>query len=116
MQRITHDLIIETLKVMTRVERTLATFYGLCPDGTAEAHAFWHRLEQEELRHAQHLQRMADIIAERPDRFESNRTFSVAAIQTFLTYVESLIQRVRSNEIPTADQHRLLCMARDLEQ
>jgi hypothetical protein len=49
---------------MSRVERTLATFSGLCPDGTEEARAFWHRLEQNNLRHAVHsgLARSLNIV------------------------------------------------------
>jgi hypothetical protein len=116
MDRIPHELILETLKVMARVERSLAAFYGLCPDDTPDGRAFWGRLAQEEIGHAQIVQRMADIIAERPHAFEPNRAFTVAAMQTFLTYVESLIQRLRTNELPRTDQRRLLCLARDLEQ
>jgi cytochrome P450 len=70
----------------------------------------------EEMRHAQHLQRMAEIVAGRPARFEPNRAFSAAAIQRFMAYLESLTERARTNGIPRTDQHRLLCLARDLEQ
>ena len=116
MQPVAHALIIETLKTMARVERTIATLYSLCAEGTEESRAFWRHLVQEELGHAAAVQRMADIVAERPDQFQPNRAFTVAAVHTILTYVESLIQRVGSTALPRTDQHHLLCLARDMEQ
>jgi cytochrome P450 len=115
-RKIPRELTVDTLNVITRLERAMATFYHACAETPGDARNFWLGLEQEELRHAQHLQRMTEIIADRPGQFEPNRTFNAAAIQTFMTYLESLIERVRANEIPRTDQHRLLSLARDLEQ
>ena len=106
----------DTLSAITRLERAMATFYRACAETPGDARDFWLGLEQEELRHAQHLQRMAEIVAARPGRFEPDRTFNAAAIQTFMAYLEALIERVRANEVPRTDQHRLLSLARDLEQ
>jgi len=77
---------------------------------------FWLGLEREERHHAESMHRLADIVAERPARFEPNRVLNVAAIQTRMAYVESLVQRLRAGEIPRADQYRLLTIACDLEQ
>jgi hypothetical protein len=114
--RIAHARILETLKVLSRVERAMAGFYALCAEAGGPSHEFWLGLEREEHRHVGAIRRMAELVAERPDQFEPNRAFHAPAVQTFLTYVESLVQRLRTNEISRTDQHHLLCIARDLEQ
>ncbi len=106
----------ETLKALERLELSMASFYGLCAERTATGQEFWAALAREEDGHAAAVRRMAAILAERPDRFEPNRAFQVPAVRTFIAYVESLAQRLRTGEISQADQHRLLTLARDLEQ
>lgn len=116
MNRNSLALTADTLNLLSRLERAMAAFYRVCAEAPGDSREFWLGLEQEEVRHTEHLQRMAEIVAERPDRFETNRAFSAAAIQTFMAYLESLTERVRANEIPRTDQHHLLSLARDLEQ
>ncbi len=116
MQR--HDLAgtLDTLRALERLERALATFYGLCGDPAASEPEFWATLAGEEGGHAEAIRRMAAMLAERPERFEPNRAFRVAAIQTFRAYVESLADRLRTGGISRLDQHHLLSLAHDLEQ
>lgn len=116
MQR--HDLTgtLEALKELERLELALEAFYGLCGEPEASQSEFWAALAREERGHAAAIRRMAIVLAERPDRFEPNRTFHVTAIQTFRAYVESLAERLRTGGISRRDQHRLLSLARDLEQ
>ena len=106
----------ETLRELERLELALARFYNLCAERTANGPEFWAALARQEDGHAAAVRRMAGILAERPDRFEPNRAFQVPAIQTFIAYVESLVERLRTGDIAQTDQHRLLTLARDLEQ
>lgn len=107
---------LEMLKAQERLELALARFYSLCDEPAAAGPEFWATLAREEGRHAEAIRRMEAMLAERPDRFEPNRRFHVTAIQTFLAYVESLAEHIRTGEISRSDQHRLLSLARDLEQ
>jgi len=107
---------LETLKVLERLEIALASFYGLCGEPAANGPEFWATLAREERQHAETIRRMAAILAERPERFEPNRAFHVTAIQTFIAYVESLAERLRTGEISRSDQHHVLSLARDVEQ
>jgi hypothetical protein len=107
---------LETMKVLEHLELALASFYGLCGESAANGLHFWATLAREERQHAETIRRIAAILAERPDRFEPNRTFHVTAIQTFRAYVESLAERLRTGEISRSDQHHLLSLARDVEQ
>jgi rubrerythrin len=106
----------ETLRVLERLELSVASFYGLCAERTANGSEFWATLAREEVGHAAAVRRTAAILAERPDRFEPSRAFQLPAIQTFIAYVDSLAERLRTGEISQTDQHRLLTLARDLEQ
>lgn len=116
MQR--HELVgtLATMKALERLELALAGFYGLCGESAADGSEFWATLAQEERQHAEAIHRMAAILTERPDRFAKNRAFQLTAIQTFIAYVESLAERLRTGKISRSDQHHLLSLARDLEQ
>ena len=107
---------LEMLKAQERLELALARFYSLCDEPAATGPEFWATLAREEGRHAEAIRRMAAMLAERPDRFEPNRRFHGTAIHTFLAYVESLAERLRTGEISRSDQHHLLSLARDVEQ
>jgi len=107
---------METLKALERFELALASFYGFCGEPAGNGPEFWAALAREECRHAEAIRGMATILAERPDRFEPNRAFHVTAFQTFIAYVESLAERLRTGETSRSDQHHLLSLARDVEQ
>lgn len=104
------------MKALERLELALAGFYGLCGESVANGPEFWATLAQEERQHAETIRRMAAILTERPDRFETSRVFHLTAIQTFIAYIDSLAEHLRTGEISRSDQHHLLSLARDVEQ
>jgi hypothetical protein len=116
MDRPTLAHILDVLVAMAQSEIAVAKLYRLCAEPEGDARQFWLTLEHEELRHAQQVDRLAEIIAQRPDRFTPKRAMHVTAIQTFTCYVDSIAQRILINEIPHTDQRRLLTAARDVEQ
>jgi hypothetical protein len=116
MDRPTLAHILAVLAAMAQSEIAVAKLYQLCAEPEGDARQFWLTLEHEELRHAQQVDRLAEIIAQRPDRFTPKRAMNVAAIQTFTRFVDSIAQRILANEILRTDQRRLLTAARDVEQ
>ena len=66
----------------------MANSYGLCGEPAGNGPEFWAALAQEERGHAETIRRLAAILAE----------------------------RLRTGEISRSDQHRLLSLARDVEQ
>ena len=116
MDRLALANIMNVLTAMARSEIAVAKLYQLCAEPEGDGRQFWLKLEHEELRHAQLVDRLAEIITQRPDRFAPKRAMNFAAIQTFTRYVDSIAQRILANEIPRTDQRRLLTAARDVEQ
>jgi rubrerythrin len=107
---------LEVLKVLAKLELAVAHFYAACAKAYPEDCTLWEGLGDEEQLHAAHLERMGQILAERPAEFERNRSFSVAAVQTFIAYADSATQRIRSLPIPKAEYPQILAVAQDIEK
>jgi rubrerythrin len=108
--------ILDTLKIISRLELAMAEFYGACAEVWEAEKPFWLSLKQEELQHIQNLAKMANIVAQRQAQFERNRSFNAVAIRTFISYVETTTQRARTGQIPKPDLSHILAIARDMEQ
>lgn len=110
------DGTLDTLREIGGLELALAEFYAAVAHLRPADAEFWRTLEEEERRHAAHIARLGELIAANPDRFQGNRSFNVAAIRSFLAYVEETTRRLQAGEIPADDETRLLALARDMEQ
>ena len=104
---------LDALKVMKEFEWSVAELYRTCNSLWPEDDPLWKNLEQEEIRHAESVEKMISILSERPDSFEPNRVFKPAAIRTSIAGIQGDIQRLKKREIPKI---KLLFIARDLEQ
>ena len=104
------------LKLIEELELALAEFYAAVADRQAEDPAFWRSLEQEERRHASHIEQMIAMIGTHPERFHANRAFNPAAIQSFAAYVRGTTSRLKSGGVLAGDEKYFLALARDMEQ
>lgn len=102
--------------VLTKLELAVAHCYAACAKAYPEDRTLWEDLEDEEQLHAAHLERMGQILRERPAAFERNRSFNVAAVQTFIAYADSATRRVRSLPKPKAEYPQTLSVALDMEK
>ncbi len=107
---------VETLKLIGELELALAEFYAAAAACRAADPAFWLGLEQEERRHAAHIEQMIAMIEANPTLYQTNRGFNPAAIQTFSAYVRDATSRLKKGEVPPNDEKYLLSLARDMEQ
>lgn len=107
---------LEVLKVLAKLELAVAHFYAACAQAYPEDRELWEGLQEDEQLHAAHVERMGQILADRPADFERNRTFSVAAVRTFIGYADSATQRVRSLSRPRAEYPQILALAQDMER
>lgn len=107
---------LESLKIISQLELAMAEFYRACAEAWEAEKAFWLSLEQQELHHIHNLAKMANILTQRQARFERNRSFNVAAVQTFISYVKTTTQGVQSGQLAKPDSSRVLTIARDMEQ
>ena len=107
---------LEVFKALARLELAVAHFYAACAHAYPEDRALWESLEEDEQLHAAHLDRMGQILAEWPADFEGKRSFSTAAVRTFIGYAESATQSVRSLPRPKAEYPQILALAQDMEK
>lgn len=110
------DATLGILQDIGRLELALADFYATVAALRPADAVFWKSLEDEERRHAAHVEHLGALIAENRDRFQDNRAFNATAIQSFLAYVQATTRRLQGGEIDPADESRLLALARDMEQ
>ncbi len=104
--------LLDTMKMMAAAERLVGDFYRDCAEIWAEDRDFWLDFAAEEEKHAGHLERMARILALRPERFETGRPFNRASVQTFMTGIEGLRKRLKEGSIT---RERAVFAARDVE-
>jgi rubrerythrin len=104
--------LIDVMKLMAAAELYIADFYRNCAEIYEEDRAFWLAIVAEEAKHAKNIERMTQIIALKPERFEIGRPFNQTAIRTIMTGIEGHLKRLKEGPI-TRD--RLMLMARDIE-
>ncbi len=102
-----------TLGALEGIELKMAELYGLCAALWPADVIFWATLETDERRHASQLARIATLVETQPSQFQAGRPFKASAISTMVTYVDSLLHKLKRREM---DQATLLNIARDLEK
>ncbi len=104
--------LLDVMKLMAATEQLIAEFYRTCADVWEEDRDFWLATVAEEEKHAANIEKMARIVAARPERFEIGRPFNPMAIRTIMAGVEGHLRRLKEGQI-TRD--RLMIVARDIE-
>lgn len=102
----------DVMKVMAETERLIAELYRACAEIWVEDRVFWLETVAAEEKHADNIETMAGLIADRPERFELGRPFNPMAIQTIKTGLESNLERLKKGEIT---REKMLHLARDIE-
>ena len=107
------DNILHVLQYMAQLELALAEFYEACAQTWEEDEDFWSRLGQQERQHAQNIRKMAEIISEKYEFFESFRPFNPAAVRTIISGIEDNRHRLKGGGI---SKRNALFIARDIER
>ncbi len=104
--------VLETLHTMREVELAIGRFYRGCAGCWKEDEAFWLNLEGAEIRHADWIEQMAQMIRQEPGRFQTHRPFSITAIRTMISGVEQNIAHLEKGQL---DRCKAFILARDIE-
>lgn len=104
--------LLDVMKMMAATEKLIADFYRACAEIWEEDREFWMPIVQDEEKHALNIDRMAQIIALKPERFEICRPFNQLAIKTIMTGIEGNLKNLKEGRI---DRNRLIIVARDIE-
>jgi hypothetical protein len=104
---------LETLTQLGNLELTLSELYQTYSQLWPEHKEFWMDMEKAEIKHSDNIDRMSEMITERPANFELGRPFSPSSIKSFISGIKSTVQRLKNKDI---DKIKALFLARDLEQ
>ncbi|MCX7965151.1 MAG: hypothetical protein N2596_00800 [Syntrophorhabdaceae bacterium] len=104
--------IIEVLKKMAMFEMTIAELYTICANTWEEDADFWLDIWRDEIRHAQYIKNIIEIITKRPERFEKGRPFNVFSLETTIKDIREKIEKIKNKEIP---REKIFFIASDYE-
>jgi hypothetical protein len=103
----------QVLRTMGELELTVAEFYQTCSECWTEHVHFWMDMEYAEIKHADNIERMREILSERPENFQIGRFIPATEMKAFISGVKSNIQRLKGQEI---DERKVLSLSVALEQ
>jgi hypothetical protein len=113
MEKKVSENIFDVLKNMEAFERTVAELYLSCSETGSFDKEFWTGMGEAEIKHARNIQRMMELISQKPESFELNAHFKSAAIKTATSGVQWNMDRLKKNGMT---EEKMLYIARDLEQ
>jgi hypothetical protein len=103
----------DALRVHIDLELTIAEFYKTCAENWPEDGAFWTDVSKQELQHAEYIEKMSNMISNRPDNFILGRSFNPVAINTIISGIKKNIDLVKADVLT---QIKVLYIASDIEK
>lgn len=99
--------LVETLRIMAEVERTVGDFYRDCAGLFEHDSDFWLQLAEDEGLHADVLTKLSHMVSRKPGEYRPGRLPSVATLRTFISRIQSDQERLSSGTL-TADNALLM--------
>jgi hypothetical protein len=93
-----HD-VVNNLGHLAECELEIAEFYKLCAEKVEEDRGFWETLVKAEVRHAEQIRKMVELIEANPKDYSPGHAFNPAAIRTFKTHIEGLIHDLKTGKM-----------------
>ena len=107
------EKINKVLESMIQYELDLSDFYKQCADIWTEDQAFWQNLAHAEVKHAENIQKMREIIAKKQERFELGRPFNPISLNTAMVGLKANARRLT---LGAFSYEKVLIMVRDIEE
>jgi hypothetical protein len=107
------EKITKVLEAMIQYELLLSDFYNHNADLWTDDHALWNNLALAEIRHADNIRRMKDIIVKKQECFAIGRPFNLNVLNTAALGLKDTTKRLTLGEFSS---EKMLIMARDIEQ
>lgn len=105
--------ITEVLEAMIQYELFLSDFYQHCADRWTEDQELWDNLVLAEIRHADNIKKMKDIIIKKQEGFAIGRPFNLIALNTAAAGLKDNTRRLTLGEL---SREKTLFIAKDIEQ
>ena len=107
------DQTLQVVRKLAEAELAVAMLYQECALVWKEDQNFWLGLVAEEKKHAKNIERMAQILSKKPERFESHRPLNTVSVNTFIKGIKGNLARLKEKGIPELS---MLFIARDIER
>jgi len=103
----------DILNIMEQFEEAASEVYKSCGQAWSHDKEFWADMGEAEVKHAQNIKRMKELISKRPEGFTVNPQFKSAAVKTAILGLRWHIYRLEKNQMT---EDRMFYIARDIEQ
>lgn len=91
--------VVETLRIMAEVEKTVGEFYRNCAGSFRHDSDFWLGLAEDEGLHADVLTKLSQMVSRKPNEYRRGRLPSVGALRTFISRIQSDQERLSSGTL-----------------
>jgi hypothetical protein len=105
--------ILNVLGKMREHELAMAELYRVFGQVWPVDKEFWTEMEQAEIKHAQNIEKITELVLKRPESFRLGRSLKPVAIETAISGVRSDIERLKKGKLPL---YKALFTSRDIEQ
>lgn len=106
----------KTLEVMAgleQLEKAIAGLYEIAAKKWPENAELWINMAGEEIKHAEYIKSLTDILIKKPAAFEIGRAINVDAIKSALDWINKNVAEIEQGKF---DGRKALILGRDLEQ
>jgi hypothetical protein len=106
----------KTLDVMAgleQLEKAIAGLYELAAKKWPVDAELWRNMAGEEIKHAEYIKSLTDILIKKPAAFEVGRVVNVDAVKSALDWINKNVAEIEEG---TFSDKKMLFLARDLEQ
>lgn len=107
------EKITKVLEAMIQYELLLSDFYNHNAKLWMDDHVLWNNLALAEIRHADNIRKMRDIIVKKQECFAIGRPFNLTVLNTLGAGLKDTTRRLSLGEF---SREKMLIMARDIEQ
>jgi hypothetical protein len=105
--------ILKALRAMAIFETKMAELYSTCALTWDEDRDFWLDIWKDEVRHAQYITNIIEIVLKNPVLYKKGCLFDVIALETTVSDITGKIEEVKRGEI---SKDAFLLIANNLEQ
>jgi rubrerythrin len=99
MQHETLQDLVQTLDIMSEVEKTVGEFYKECAGFFRFDSKFWLGLSRDEVLHSGALAKLSQMVKHKPSEYEPGKLSSSSALKTFISRIHSEQERLKNGTL-----------------
>lgn len=105
--------ILQILTGLEQLEKTVAGLYEVAAQQWPLYATLWANTAGDEIKHAEYIKTLADILTKNPDKFTINRPINIVAVNSSVAWINKNIADIKAGRL---DSDKMFFLARDIEQ